>query len=294
MTDPAPTTRPNLAVPTLGGKQFWADRRWHQGWRIQENILTGHHRLLDEHDRRLAWGNLPACLLELEARGPITTPSDGTLILLLHGMGRSRAAFSKMQRELEAQGFAVASISYPSTRRPLEAHAQQLAEVLEHLQDYSKVSFVTHSLGAIVVRRLLADDGAWQQRISVQRIVMIGPPNQGSAFAEKMESFPPYTWIFGDTGQSLTPSVMKSLPAPKVPFLVIAGSRGHKDGWNPLLPGDDDFVVRVPETHLAGEAGHLIVKDLHGLMMNNNGVIAATGLFLRSEEILQQSVLSEM
>ncbi|MDA1114700.1 MAG: lipase, partial [Planctomycetota bacterium] len=75
----------------------------------------------------------------------------------------------------------VASISYPSTRRPIEAHAQQLAEVLEHLEGYSKVSFVTHSLGGIVVRRLLADRGAWMQSKQVERLVMLAPPNQGSA-----------------------------------------------------------------------------------------------------------------
>ena len=289
MTDSAPTTRPNLAIPTLGGKQLWADRRWQEGWRIQENVLTGHHRLLDDNDRRLAWGNLSACLLEMESRAPKATSSEQTLIILLHGMGRSRAAFSKMQLELEAQGFAVASISYPSTRRPVEEHAAQLAEVLEHLEGYPKVSFVTHSLGGIVVRRLLADRGAWMQNLQVERLVMLAPPNQGSAFALKLESFAPFRWIFGETGQSLTPESLRNLPVPEVPFLVIAGSSGKADGYNSMLEGDDDFVVRVEETHLAGETAHLTVASLHTFLMNQDAVIAASSDFLRDGTVPEKA-----
>jgi len=281
MTDTAPTTRLNLAIPTLGGKQFWADRRWREGWRIQENVITGHHRLLDTQDKRRAWGNLPACLLELEARAPQVSPSDNTLVILLHGMGRSRSAFSKMQEELQTQGFHVASISYPSTRRPIEDHAQQVAELLENLQGYSRVSFVTHSLGGIVIRRLLADRGDWMREIDVERLVMLAPPNQGSDFALQLESFAPYRWLFGETGQSLTPEAMRKMPVPEIPFLVIAGSSGKPDGYNSMLNGDDDFVVRVAETHLAGESAHLTVPSLHTFLMNQDLTIAATADFLR-------------
>jgi hypothetical protein len=32
----------NLAAPTMGGKQLWRDSHVYAGWRIQENLLTGH------------------------------------------------------------------------------------------------------------------------------------------------------------------------------------------------------------------------------------------------------------
>src|SRR4051812_7875773 len=38
------TGAPNLPVRTAGGLQVWGDRRWDGGWRIQENVLTGHCR----------------------------------------------------------------------------------------------------------------------------------------------------------------------------------------------------------------------------------------------------------
>jgi hypothetical protein len=34
----------------MGGRQFWSDRLVFGGWRIQENVLTGHSRLLDARD----------------------------------------------------------------------------------------------------------------------------------------------------------------------------------------------------------------------------------------------------
>ena len=43
-------------MPTLGGKVFWGDNFIYAGWRIQENVVTGHHRLLDPDDVRQAWG----------------------------------------------------------------------------------------------------------------------------------------------------------------------------------------------------------------------------------------------
>ena len=47
---------PNLRIQTLGGSFFWDDIAEIQGWRLQENIITGHWRLLDPSNVRFAWG----------------------------------------------------------------------------------------------------------------------------------------------------------------------------------------------------------------------------------------------
>lgn len=51
-------TLPNVAVKTLGGGPFWIDRTVDaaSGWRIQQNRITKHLRLLDAGNRRRAWG----------------------------------------------------------------------------------------------------------------------------------------------------------------------------------------------------------------------------------------------
>jgi hypothetical protein len=43
-------------MPTLGGCVFWNDVGEIEGWRMQQNILTGHWRLLDPRNIRFAWG----------------------------------------------------------------------------------------------------------------------------------------------------------------------------------------------------------------------------------------------
>jgi hypothetical protein len=51
-----PIGLPNVAMPTMGGALFWEDVAEIKGWRIQQNIFTGHWRLLDPGNMRYAWG----------------------------------------------------------------------------------------------------------------------------------------------------------------------------------------------------------------------------------------------
>jgi hypothetical protein len=51
-----PMVFPNIATPTMGGTLFWEDVAEIKGWRVQQNIFTGHWRLLDPKNMRQAWG----------------------------------------------------------------------------------------------------------------------------------------------------------------------------------------------------------------------------------------------
>lgn len=285
----APKPRLNLQLPTFGGKQFWADWRWREGWRIQENVLTGHHRVLDPNDRRQAWGSWEACLAEFERKAPQVERADKRhLVMLLHGMGRSRRALSDMQAALAGQDWDVAAVSYPSTRRSISNHVVQFEAVLNNLQGYDQISFVTHSLGGVVVRELLAPrrasaehpHGYWRNHIQAERVVMLAPPNQGSSFAQAVEDYAAYSWIFGETGLALTPQAMATVYVPQIPMLIIAGARGSGGAFNPWLDGPNDGVVRVEETHLRGEAEHLVVDNIHTFLMNDPASVRATIRFL--------------
>ncbi len=277
---------PNLPLPTFGGAQVWADVHWRAGWRIQQQTLTSHHRLLDPSNFRRAWGSYAACRAALDATVPAQNlaPPDGRpLVILLHGMGRTRVSFGRMRTALEAAGWRCARLSYPTTRRSIEEHSAWLETVLAHIiEDGSATSvcFVTHSLGGIVVRSTLARNGAWRAALPVGRVVMLGPPNQGSALAERMSGWKLFQWLYGATGQGLAPEGVRALPPPDVPFLVIAGARGDGRGWNPWLPGDDDGVVALSETFLPGAADHHTVRSIHTFLAAHSAAIAHTLDFL--------------
>lgn len=49
---------PNIELPTLGGLIFWNDLAESNGWRVQQNIITGHCRVLDPDNVRHAWGGV--------------------------------------------------------------------------------------------------------------------------------------------------------------------------------------------------------------------------------------------
>lgn len=275
---------PNLVLPTLGAKQFWADVHWFAGWRIQENVLSGHHRLLDPDDRRHAWGSRGACraVLERERLERGLHPATEPLVVLLHGLGRAHSVWEPMAEALRGEGYQVAPVAYPSTRRTIAEHSAQLADLLNGLEGPAEVFFVTHSLGALVVRSALAGDPAWAAERVPRRVVMIAPPSQGSSLAQALGDFLPFAMIGGPAGQELARGALRDLPAPSCPFGIIAASRGSDGGYNPWLPGDDDGIVSVEETRLAGADDHLVLKALHTFVMKDPRTIAATLSFLKT------------
>ena len=278
------SSRPNLLFPTLGGKQLWADRHWFAGWRVQQHVWTGHARLLDGNNVRRAWGSLAACeaaLEEARSSGELQLRSERVAVVV-HGLGRSRSSMSKLSKSLYEAGWDVLDMGYPSTRRSLGEHAEQLSELLNHLaRDGAKqVDFVTHSLGGIVVRAAMARDDAWEGTLTVGRLVMLAPPSQGSALAQALKDFVPFRMVMGEVGPQLSLDEASQVPAPECPFAVVAAQRGDGGGWNPLLRGEDDGVVRVEETKLEGMEDFLSVRGLHTFVMDKAEVVEAVVHYL--------------
>lgn len=275
---------PNLPLRTLGGRQFWADRFVYAGWRIQQHVYSGHHRLIDPQDIRRAWGPyaaVRAAFEEIRAKQDIA-PAGSHLVLLLHGLGRTSKSFPDLAAALRAAGYEVVAISYPSTRRGVAAQAAGLGEILDKLEDIEQVSFVTHSLGSFVVRKLLSQRDRFDSGVTLNRAVLIAPPSQGAALADRLQDFPPYRWIAGPAGQELTSAAAETLPPPAIPFGVIAGGCGGSQGYNPLLAGDDDGVVAVSETRLEGAADFLVVPEIHTFIANHPATIDAVLRFLET------------
>ncbi len=159
LSAPVRAENPNLALSTLGGTQLWADEHLRGEWRIQRHVWSGHYRLLDGQDVRHAWGSYANCLGELTKR-KVAVHRNRHLVLLVHGIGRGPATFGHLPDKLRKAGLEARAISYPSTRGSIEDHAAQLERLLQRLDGVDEVSFVTHSMGGIIVRQLLAGDGA--------------------------------------------------------------------------------------------------------------------------------------
>jgi hypothetical protein len=58
--------------PTLGGAVFWTEVKSKNGWRLQQNDVTGHYRILDCHDWRQWSGssyNTATCMFDTLTSG---------------------------------------------------------------------------------------------------------------------------------------------------------------------------------------------------------------------------------
>ena len=223
---------PNLALPTGGGNQLWADVAYDGGWRVQRHVWTGHARLLDRNDVRRAWGSEENCRAALAERAPGLENASLPVAVVLHGLWRSRDSMSAITEALEESGFEVLDVAYPSTRGTIAEHAAQVAELLDGLRGEGReVSFVTHSLGGLVTRALLAREGdAWRARHRLGRAVFIAAPHRGAALARVGAKLPGALTLYGEPSQEMARGVAATLPIPPLPFLDVAAARGRRRG----------------------------------------------------------------
>lgn len=117
---------------TLGGSQFWEDVFFYQKWRIQRNCHSKAYRLLDNWDIKRASGSFEECrkaFVKLIEAYEIPRQS-GELVILLHGLGETKSIFRNLWKELTAQGYNVAAINYPSTRKSMKYHFASLVNYI--------------------------------------------------------------------------------------------------------------------------------------------------------------------
>ena len=209
----------------------------------------------------------------------------GDCVVLLHGLARTSMSMSKMERALEEKGYATANIDYPSRDYTVE----ELAEiaVTDGLQlcraydDIVRIHFVTHSLGGILVRQYLSAYDITE----LGRVVMLGPPNQGSAAVDKLDGVPGFDWINGPAGRQLgkgEDSVPLKLGPATFEVGIIAASRTIDPITSAVLENPDDGRVSVEDTKLEGMADFVVVKHSHAFMMRMQKPIELTIRFLET------------
>ena len=281
---------PNIQSKTRGGQYFWADELVYFGWRIQRNTFTGHCRLLDGEKRRHTYGTFERCNAKLEEikRQKRLPPMKGKAVLVLGGLGDARAIPEVMAKCLHDRGgYTAECVAYPSLFDDIGRHAKSLDSVVRRLDGIEEINFVGHSLGNLVIRRYLGDqtDAARGKTPDkrIRRIVMLGPPNQGAELAEKLGDNPAFITVFGSAGQQLGKrwaELKPTLATPACEFGIIAGGRGDDHGYNPLLNGDNDGIVTVASTRLAGARDFLLVKEMHFFLLRTSSVQEHTLEFL--------------
>ncbi|MDR2550296.1 MAG: alpha/beta hydrolase [Desulfobulbus sp.] len=202
-------------------------------------------------------------------------------VILLHGLARTRLSMRSMAAFLERRGYLVVNVGYPSRRYPIETLAHSaISPAIAALrrQQAATIHFVTHSMGAILLRAFLAGEPLPE----LGRAVMLAPPNQGSELVDCLGRFAWFRLLFGPAGCQLgtgPDQLPARLGSAVFPVGILTGDRPAV-GLGRFFPGANDGKVSVAKAQLAGMDDFLVLLCGHSLIMRHRTVQEQVAAFL--------------
>lgn len=195
-------------------------------------------------------------------------------IYIVHGHGGYKAQMNPICNALVADGQNAQIFSYRSLKDSISQVVQQLlVQIRSDRPD--TVSFVTFSMGAMVVRMLLQQMQQDATFPAIDKIVMIAAPNKGTPVADYFYKCKIARWIAGPNLKELTVQYRSDhpLPVPDNNYVLILGIRNTKKGYNRFLKTDNDGYV-IPEKAILGtEKAIYYVHASHNALPGNKNVI---------------------
>lgn len=197
------------------------------------------------------------------------------IVVLVHGLGGSRVDMWPLARRLQRRGYETRNWGYRSLGNRVEAHAERLGRELSALDrqlSSNRVHLVTHSMGGIITRAMLADFDFQ----NLGRVVMLAPPHRGSHMARKLMPF--LGWLspslsqLSDSSDSFVNQLPNTLQQKGLEFAIVEATKdrvieqggvhldGYRDfarvaGHHGVLPWYSDTVQLVEDFIIHGKFG---------------------------------------
>lgn len=206
-------------------------------------------------------------------------------VIILHGLSRTSYSMNRVADKLRSEGYEVDNLRYYSTRDNLPTIIEKLHRKTRYYTEKDeKVHFVCHSFGCLVTRGMIHQ----YRPKNLGKVVMLGPPNQGSEMADYFENNALAHWILGNnlpqmgTRNRRTLANMIGVNAEDYELGIIAGDDTIYPIASQIIPNEDDGRVPVERTVLPGMKEQLVVHVTHPSLITNDKVIEQTAYFLKN------------
>ena len=197
-------------------------------------------------------------------------------IVLIHGLWMNGLEMWLLRRRLQKRGYRVYQFRYRTVERDLAANAERLNNYLSKYVEGETVHLVAHSLGGLVVRRLLSDFPA--QRPG--RVVTLGTPHQGSYVAHRASRNGLLRRLLGSSLSALRGELPPWEGGRNLGSLAGTFSMGL--GW--IFRGlarPNDGTVSLGETRLEGQSDHYTLHLSHFSLLLSSATVTQVTHFLQ-------------
>ena len=214
-------------------------------------------------------------------------------VYILHGYGGSAVQMDKIFKGLRQEGYEAENYSYPSFKECIDSIGHDLYVKVKQ-ENYDTVSFVTHSMGGLVVRSMYKYMNPGIHFPFIYRFVMLAPPNKGTEMADffSRSSFRSFLGPNVVLMRTDSNSYAFKLPVPTCEVGLIVGIKGSKPWFNPLMKDDNDGTVTMKQTILGIEKEIITVKSMHILMPLKKKVVTLVTRFMKTGSFIKVSVIN--
>lgn len=239
--------------------------------------------------------SLTASCASLPQTRVVAVTDSADCVVLLHGLNRSWRMMRPMAEALQDAGFTTVNVDYPSQAGPIEDIAPlAIGTGLKECRALAarRIHFVTHSIGGILLRF----ENERAPISDLGRVVMLGPPNQGSEVVDITKDWPGVGVFGGAAGLQLgtgEDSIPSSLGPVDFELGVIAGTGTINLLMSAMLPDADDGKVTVAATRVDGMDDFLIVENSHRYISQSDIVFRNTASFLKTGRFISEDKCDE-
>ena len=187
-----------------------------------------------------------------------------------------------LEKRCKNAGYVTENIGYTTFGKNVETISDKLLtkKILKYKKEgYEKIHFVTHSMGALIVRFFLQD----HEIPEGSRIVMLSPPNQGTEIADSLKNDFFYKLLAGKVGKELCTDSELILKLKNINYEVgiITGAKSYNLISSKMIPGRDDGRVSTERAKLSEMKDFLIVSKSHFTIKFDKYVADQVLLFLK-------------